>query len=98
MHSVPDAANSSRENHIPLKVNEFIDVINLLVQNNCISTEQVQYAKRLQSKLESERPLLDILRELKYVSDEDLKMLLRNNRSSMALGRRPPRQLSRAIR
>jgi type IV pilus assembly protein PilB len=86
MHSVPDAANSPRENHIPLKANEFIDVINLLVQNNCISTEQVLYAKRLQSKLESERPLLDILRELKYVSDEDLKMLLRNNRSSMALG------------
>ena len=70
----------------PVDVSDSVDVIKLLLDGNYINAEQVEYAKRVQSKLDASRLLLDILKELRYVSDEDLKEVFRNHRKPLSIG------------
>ena len=62
------------------------DIINLLLKGNYISREQLNYARRVQSKLDSSRLLLEILKDLRYVSENHLKEVFRNHRTPLSIG------------
>jgi type IV pilus assembly protein PilB len=63
-----------------------LDIIDLLVQGNLLTREQVAYARRVQSKMETLRPILQVLKELKLISDEQVKEVIRQNRTPMSIG------------
>jgi type IV pilus assembly protein PilB len=63
-----------------------IDVVELLIGAGKLTREQVAYAQRIQSKLDTPRPLLELLKELKAVSDEQVREVLRGIQPSMSLG------------
>lgn len=51
-----------------------------------ISRGQLDYALRVRSKLSEPKPLLHVLKELKYITDREIRETLRKDRISMRLG------------
>ncbi|HIJ79522.1 MAG: ATPase, T2SS/T4P/T4SS family [Desulfobulbaceae bacterium] len=68
---------------LPPKYGQIVD---LLLKEGYLTEKQIDYAMRVASKLEVGRPLLDILKELDYVTDEQVSEILRKNRVSMRIG------------
>ncbi len=58
----------------------------LLVESKSISLEQLRYARRVQTKLSTPRPLLSVIRELGYVTEAQVQEALRSNQSALRLG------------
>ncbi len=63
------------------------EIVNLLLIQGCISAKQLDYAARVQSKLEGFRPLLLVIKELKFVSGEQIQQVLRSNPRAIRIGR-----------
>lgn len=61
-------------------------IIDLLLQVNTISRQQVEHAARIQAKLSSFRSLLKILKDLKFVTDQDVKKALSQTSSPIRIG------------
>lgn len=62
------------------------NLVNHLLQNGYLTEKQVSYARRVQSKLEVPPPLLQVIKELKYISDEQIKAAVRKHPLSMPIG------------
>jgi len=52
-------------------------IVPLLLQEGYITDKQVRYAQRVRSKLETSAPLLGVVKELQYVTDKQIKEVLR---------------------
>jgi type IV pilus assembly protein PilB len=63
------------------------EIAGLLLSQGYITQEQLDYAVRVQSKLEAYRPLLLVIKELNFVSDEQIKQALRAKPLSIRIGR-----------
>ncbi len=53
------------------------DIVERLVASGRVSAEQVAYARRVQAKLGSPRPLIEILKELRFVGEGQIRELIR---------------------
>ena len=62
------------------------EIISCLLKDKVLKESQIKYALRIQSKMVSSKSLLDILKELKYLSDDQLRETLRNNKLSLKIG------------
>ena len=60
--------------------------ITILQDEKKLTVKQIEYAIRIQSKLENEKTLLEVLKELKYISDDDIKEVIRTHQIEMRLG------------
>ncbi len=63
-----------------------MEIAALLVQAGVLRAEQVAYARRVRAKLPPGRPLLRVLSDLGYVSDEQVHAALRANRLAVGIG------------
>ena len=61
-------------------------IVELLVQSGQLTREQIAYAHRVRSKLDAPRPVLEVLKELKFVSEDQIKEAVRQNKSPMCIG------------
>ncbi len=61
-------------------------IVQLLLEVKKITVKQVEHALRIQNKLTAFQPLLRILKELKFVTDQDVKETLRQTGSSVRIG------------
>ena len=61
-------------------------VAELLLREKIISAKQVDYALRVLSKIDPPRPMLEVLKELNYVDDDQIKDLVRKSRVPMCIG------------
>jgi type IV pilus assembly protein PilB len=70
------------------EVNEkdFSEVISLIIKEGFVTEEKVSYAVRVLSKLAVSKPLLHVLKELNYVTDNQIKEALRANPVSLPIG------------
>ncbi|MDH3999468.1 MAG: ATPase, T2SS/T4P/T4SS family [Desulfuromonadales bacterium] len=57
-----------------------------MVQEGIVSSEQRTYARRVQSKLVSDRALIEVLKELKLLTNTQLNAVLSKNRLDIRLG------------
>lgn len=65
---------------------EFNRVAEHLVKSAYLTDKQVTYARRVQSKLEQSRPLLQVVKELKYITDDQIGQALRKHPVSIRIG------------
>ncbi|RLC00260.1 MAG: secretion system protein E [Deltaproteobacteria bacterium] len=84
------AADTDKENST-VEENSTIEeklgkVIFYLLKENHLSKENINYAKRIQKKLVPPKPLLEVLKELKYVDDEKITHAIQNNRDNLKVG------------
>jgi type IV pilus assembly protein PilB len=61
-------------------------IIRLLLEANKVTQAQVDYAARVQAKMTTFQPLLKILKDLKSVTDQDVKDTLRTTTSPVRIG------------
>ena len=61
-------------------------IIHLLLQVDKVNREQVEHAARIQSKLSTFSPLLKILKDLKCITDQDVRETLRKTSSPIRIG------------
>lgn len=61
-------------------------IVELLMDAGQVSRDQLAYAQRVQAKLEIPRPILEVLKDLKFISDEQIKAAVRKNPSPMCIG------------
>ncbi|MGI9591877.1 MAG: GspE/PulE family protein, partial [Myxococcota bacterium] len=61
-------------------------IARILVEEEAISEQSLAYAQRIRSKLEEERPLLDILKELGAVDEKRVHDVLATRRMEIPLG------------
>ncbi len=61
-------------------------VIFYLLKGNHLTKENINYAKRIQKKLQPPKPLLDVLKELEYVNDEKITLAIKANRDNLKVG------------
>ncbi len=61
-------------------------LIHLLLESDKITHKQVEHASRIQDKITTFQPLLKILKELKSVTDQDVKEALRASTSPIRIG------------
>ena len=66
--------------------NESTDLVNHLLKSGSLTDKQIEYARRVQSKLEASRPLLQVIKELEFITDEQIKAAIRKNPVSMRIG------------
>ena len=64
----------------------FGQITAILVQEGLLTDKQLAYARRIQSKLETPRILLDVLKELNYLTDNQITGAIRRNFSSFRIG------------
>ncbi len=62
------------------------DLVNHLLKGGYLTDKQIDYACRVQSKLEVPRPLLQVIKELKFITDEQTKKALREKPISAPIG------------
>ncbi|MBW2061884.1 MAG: Flp pilus assembly complex ATPase component TadA [Deltaproteobacteria bacterium] len=62
------------------------DIVRLLVNENLLSLSQVNYAHRVQERMDNAESFLDVLKELGYIREEQLKETLLKHRSGIRLG------------
>lgn len=67
-------------------VNRYGEIISILIHNDYIEETHAQYALRIRSKLPAAKPLLEILKELNYITDEQIREALRANRVTLKIG------------
>ena len=62
------------------------EIISLLLKENVVSTKQIEYVQRIQAKLPNPRPIMHILKELGYITDEALWATIRKHHVSLKIG------------
>ena len=61
-------------------------VLSMLLKEGQLTEKQISYALRIQSKLETPRILLKILKELEYITDDQVTNTIRKNFTSFRIG------------
>lgn len=61
-------------------------IIACLVKENLVTQSQVEHAKKVKSKIISDKNFVDILKELNYVSAQQVKTALRNHSHNFKIG------------
>jgi len=64
---------------------DFGKIVPLLLQKGYLTDKQVGYAYRVRSKLETPSSLLGVIKELQYVTDEQIKETLRENFGAVSM-------------
>jgi type IV pilus assembly protein PilB len=62
------------------------EIVHILIKDGLLTEQQVTYARRVHAKLEFAKPLLEVIKTLDFVSDEQIRQAIRNNRLSMRIG------------
>ncbi len=61
-------------------------IIFYLLKGKHLTKENINYAKRIQKKLQPPKPLLEVLKELEYVDDDKVTLAIKANRDSLKVG------------
>jgi type IV pilus assembly protein PilB len=67
-------------------IDSYGTIIDLLLQLGKVTPAQVGHAARIQAKITTPQSLLKILKDLKYVTDQDVKEVLRETSASIRIG------------
>ncbi len=61
-------------------------IIFYLLKGGHLTKENINYARRIQQKLDPPKPLLDVLKELEYVDDDKITLAIKANRDTLKVG------------
>ncbi len=85
-------ARPEQGNAAPLSIaadrseDEFSRLANHLLKNAYLSDKQIEYARRVQTKLEKPRPLIQVVKELKFITDDLIGQALRKHPVEIHIG------------
>ena len=62
------------------------EIVTILLRAGALTKKQIEYAARIRSKLEAPGPLLDVIKGLKYITDDQIKKAIQHNLGSVRIG------------
>lgn len=62
------------------------EIVTLLLKTKALTREQVEYAARVHSKIKTNKPFLEVLKELEYVTDQKIRETIQANIVSLRIG------------
>ena len=62
------------------------DIVTALIEAGYITEDQARYARRIQSKLPTPKTILEVLKELKQVTDKQIREAIQDHRVEMRIG------------
>lgn len=65
---------------------EYGEIVSLLLQSGAVSEQQVKHAERIRKKLATPTPLINVLKDLEFVSDEMVRKVMTDNRLPIRIG------------
>ena len=80
------SASKPNEHPLPTDAGENNQIVELLLREKILTDQQFDYASRVLSKIETPRPMLEILKELQYIDDDQIKDTVRESRLPMCIG------------
>ncbi|MBW1853041.1 MAG: Flp pilus assembly complex ATPase component TadA [Deltaproteobacteria bacterium] len=83
---MPLTPSAKEKNPDGKAIEEFGEIVTLLLREGHLSKEQFEYAGRVRSKLEAPHLFLDVIKELKYITADQIKDVLRANIGSIHIG------------
>jgi len=73
-----------KTNDIPAA--KYGEIVSMLLQSKKLKMEQVEYAERIQQKLATPVSLLNVLKDLKYITDDIVREAMQGAASSLRIG------------
>jgi type IV pilus assembly protein PilB len=61
-------------------------LVGFLLEAGLLNSDQIDYATRIHAKLSRSLPIIDVLKELKYVDDEQIQAIIHENLDKLRLG------------
>ncbi|MFC1881219.1 secretion system protein E, partial [Thermodesulfobacteriota bacterium] len=61
-------------------------IVDLLLQEKLVAPKQIEYATRVQDKLDTPRSLLEVLKDLKLIAEDQIKKVVKDTRLPMCIG------------
>jgi len=86
LENMPLKPSAKEKNSDGKSIEEFGEIVTLLLREGHLSKEQLGYADRVRSKLEAPHLFLDVIKELKYITADQIKDVLRANIGSIHIG------------
>jgi type IV pilus assembly protein PilB len=62
------------------------EIVSLLIASKALRETDVQYAERIRAKLTARQPLLNVLKDLKLISDETVRDTIQNTHLTIRIG------------
>jgi type IV pilus assembly protein PilB len=84
--TIRDDYADSRSTDIDGSGDGFSDLVDHLSKTGYLTDSQIEYARRVRTKLEGSRPLLQIIKELKFITDDRIKEAIRQHPVAMRIG------------
>lgn len=81
MVEVPAEVKTKEQN-----ARDYGELVSFLMEEGIVTPRQINYVQRIQSKLPNPRPMMHVLKELDYVTDEELWTTIRKHHVSMRIG------------
>lgn len=75
-----------REQLVRHQGEEHNPIVRLLIRAGLLDEEQAAYARRVLTKLHMARPLCEVIRELGYVTEEQIRQAIRDHQGELRLG------------
>lgn len=82
----PSQQDSPPVSRLPAEIHDGATIAQLLVERELITGDQLVYAKRVQSKLVSEKSLVEVLKALRLLTNEQLTGVLKQQRLTVRIG------------
>ena len=64
----------------------FSIIVSALIKDGIITQEKAEYASKIQHKISSSKTLLEIMNELGYINEKQIKQTLKKNKLSLRIG------------
>ena len=81
-----DGMPSQEKQSTPKVSRQPVSVVSLLMDSGAINREQLDYAERIRSKLSGRSSMIQVLKEMEYVSDEQVAEQVRQNLGNIRIG------------
>jgi type IV pilus assembly protein PilB len=82
----PPKKNVPENSEVPKPNSGPGQIVSILLKEGHLTNKQISYALRIQSKLETPRILLDILKDLQYLTNDQITGAIRRNFTSFRIG------------
>ena len=64
----------------------FGEIVGILLQKGYLTRKQIEYAARVQSKIHTSKTMLEVIKELDYATDEQIRKTIRENLAEVRIG------------
>ena len=80
-----ETAGQDQEKIVPT-AERYGKIVTTLLKEGIVNGQQFEYAERVRLKLDGQRTVLQVLKDLKFIDDDKIRDAIRRNRDSLKLG------------